>query len=82
MDWDNFEMSGVDSVQVNLGQSGANQFWDFSNYNFTYKSNWRVLDYTKAPFKNRFPSANIVYEVTYIENDTITFNYARLSNRI
>jgi len=74
-----FEMSGADTIPVDLGQAGADQYWDFSNYNFTDKSNWRVIDPAKAPFKHKFPTANIVYEVTYNDNDTITYNYARLT---
>ena len=74
-----FEMSAVDNAPVDLGQAAGNQIWDFSNYNFTYKSKWRVLDPAKAPFRNRLPNANLIYEVTYDEHDTITYNYARLT---
>lgn len=74
-----FEMSGADTVTVDLGQGGGNQYWDFSNYDFNYISYWRVLDPNKAPFMSSFPNANVVYEVTYDVDDTITFNYVRLT---
>jgi hypothetical protein len=74
-----FEMSAKDTVQVDLGQPGVDQHWDFSNISFSYKSYWRVIDYNKAPLIHRFPDANLVYQVTYDEHDTITYNFARIT---
>jgi len=74
-----FEMSSADTITIDLGQPGANQYWDFSGYQFTSKSYWRVLDPAGGPFKKHFPTANIIYEVTYDNNDTVTYNYATLT---
>ncbi|MCU0644736.1 MAG: T9SS type A sorting domain-containing protein [bacterium] len=77
-----FEMSGKDTVTIPpLGEPGANRYWDFSNVPLAYKSHWRVVDYTTSPFKNYFPDANLVYQVTYDNNDTITYNYVRLTDQ-
>lgn len=77
-----FEMSGKDTVTIPpLGEPGANRYWDFSNVAFDYKSHWRVVDYDASPFKDNFPDANLVYKVTYDNNDTITYNYTRLTDQ-
>jgi len=76
-----FEMSVGNAVQINLAQPDSNQYWDFSNIPLTYKSYWRVIDFDKSPFAKHFETANIAYEVTYDNNDTITYNYARLTEK-
>lgn len=78
-----FEMSYKDTVDVNLGEPGANKSWDFSTVSLPKKSYWRVLDYATSPFAYRFTNtnANLVYKVTYDNNDTVTYNYARLTEK-
>jgi hypothetical protein len=75
-----FEMSAADSIPVNLGQAGADQTWDFSTISLTYKSYWEVIDFSQAPFIKRFPESNLVYKVTYDNNDTITYNFVKITD--
>ncbi|MDZ7265447.1 MAG: T9SS type A sorting domain-containing protein [candidate division KSB1 bacterium] len=77
-----FVMSYQDTVDVNLGEPGADRSWDFSALSLPKKSYWRVVDYATSPFAYRFNkvNANLVYEVTYDDNDTITYNYARITD--
>lgn len=77
-----FEMSGKDTVTIpSLGEPGANRYWDFSGVELDYKSHWLVVDYNTSPFKEYFPDANLVYKVTYDNNDTVTYNYTRLTDQ-
>lgn len=77
-----FVMSYKDTVNVNLGEPGGNKYWDFSSVSLPKKSYWRTVDYATSPFAYRFDkvNANLVYQVTYDDNDTITYNYARLTD--
>ena len=75
-----FEMSFNDTVDVNLGQPGANQVWDFSSTLLPQKAYWRVIDANTSPFSHRFPTANIVYKVTEDNSSSITYNYVRLTD--
>lgn len=74
-----FEMSSQDFVNINLGQTGANQYWDFSSYTLPNKSSWQVIAVETSPFYSHFPEANVVYQVTRVNNDTIDYNYIRLT---
>lgn len=77
-----FVMSYNDTVDVNLGEPGGNKYWDFSTVSLPKKSYWRTVEYATSPFAYRFDkvNANLVYQVTYDDNDTITYNYARLTD--
>lgn len=76
-----FEMSDRDTVTIpSLGEPGANRYWDFSSLSLNRKSYWRVVDSNSSPFKYKFPDANLVYQVSYDKNDTITYNYVRLTD--
>ncbi len=76
-----FVMANAETVAVDLGQPGANRFWDFSNIVFTGEDYWRVVDFNRSPFAHRFPTGNLTYKVIEYEKDTtfITYNYARLT---
>ena len=78
---DYFVMGTADTVSVNLGEPGANKYWDFSNIPLTGEDYWRVVDFGSSPFANRFPTGNLAYQVTeYIQDTTlITYNYVRLT---
>lgn len=74
-----FEMNYARDVEVSPGPAGENQYWDFSGLNFSGTTFWRPIALEDAPYMNRFPAANIVYKVTETGNDTITYNYAQLT---
>ncbi len=81
---DYFVMGTADTVAVELGEPGANKYWDFSNIALTEEDCWRVVDFDTSPFADRFRSlnGNLTYEVTEHVQDTIfiTYNYARLTD--
>ena len=78
-----FVMGSSDSVTVNLGEPGANRYWDFTNIPLEEEDHWRVVDFDTSPFAYRFKSlnGNLAYQVTEYVKDTtfITYNYARLT---
>lgn len=76
-----FVMANAETVAIDLGQPGANRFWDFSKITFTGEDYWRVVEFNSSPFAHRFPTGNLTYKVTEYVKDTtfITYNYARLT---
>jgi len=78
-----FVMGTADTVEVNLGEAGADKYWDFSNIPLTGEDYWRVVDFETSPFANRFRNlnGNLTYQVTeYVQDTTfITYNYLRLT---
>jgi len=74
-----FEMNYAKDVDVSPGPTGENQYWDYSSLNFTGTTFWRPVAPESTPFINLFPTSNLVYKVTETGNDTVTYNYAQLS---
>jgi len=73
---------GADSalVPINLGESGANQYWDFSNIQLPIKEYWRIIDPKKSPHGHRVPEANIVFEITRENDHRIEYYYDQLTD--
>jgi len=72
-----FEMKNARDVAISPGPGGANQYWDFSTLNVSGTAMWRPVAPETTPFIHRFPTSNLVYKVTEVGNDTITYNYAQ-----
>ncbi len=66
------------TVNVNLGEAGANKTWDLTGYTLNVTENWEVVGINDTPFASDFPDANLVYKVTTTESDTVTYNFVQL----
>ncbi|MBN1349104.1 T9SS type A sorting domain-containing protein [candidate division KSB1 bacterium] len=77
-----FQMLKLRSPSIDLGIAGSEQYWDYSGFQSNEIETWEVCDVTTAPYKNRFPTANLVYKVSRSANDTVTYNFAEINPEV
>ncbi|MBN2009572.1 T9SS type A sorting domain-containing protein [candidate division KSB1 bacterium] len=69
-----------ESISVDLGSAGENQVWDFTGYDLPITEHWEALALNEAPYGDRYPNVSIVFKVTTEGQDTVVYNYLKLTD--
>ncbi|MCI5083872.1 MAG: hypothetical protein MRY78_19395, partial [Saprospiraceae bacterium] len=64
-----------DSLIVDIGTSGPDQFWDFSQYTDFNTGQFTFIEATEAPCLDSFPDANFALAISQNAADTLFVYY-------
>jgi len=78
----NFRMMKLKNPSINWGNKGGDEYWDFSEFKSDTIETWQVVESVNAPYSERFPSANLVYNVTRSISDTADYYYIEVDQEV